>query len=73
MKIWRQIWVSVLGGLLVLLGLVMMVTPGPGLLAIAGGVAILATEFMWAKELQQKIKARIELLKEKAKAKRRQP
>lgn len=56
-----------------LLGLVMMVTPGPGLLAIAGGVAILATEFMWAKDLQKKIKAHIETLKEKAKAKRRQP
>ena len=33
---------------LILLGLVLLVLPGPGILTIAAGLAVLATEFVWA-------------------------
>jgi uncharacterized protein (TIGR02611 family) len=39
------------GGLLLIAGLLMLVLPGPGLLVIAAGVALLATEFAWARFL----------------------
>jgi uncharacterized protein (TIGR02611 family) len=42
----------IIGGFaLLLLGLIMIVTPGPGWLAIAGGIGLLATEFVWARRL----------------------
>jgi len=44
--------VRIVGGFALLtLGIVMLVTPGPGWLAIAGGIGLLATEFVWAKRL----------------------
>jgi uncharacterized protein (TIGR02611 family) len=40
--------VTTVGTLVLVAGLVMMVTPGPGLVGIALGLAILATEYDWA-------------------------
>lgn len=40
--------VTVVGSAVLMAGLVMMVTPGPGLLGIVAGLAILATEWEWA-------------------------
>lgn len=40
--------VTTLGTLVIVAGLVMMVTPGPGIVAIAVGLGILATEYDWA-------------------------
>ncbi|HEY0905411.1 MAG TPA: PGPGW domain-containing protein [Marmoricola sp.] len=40
--------VTLLGSAVLMAGLVMMVTPGPGLLGIVAGLAILATEWDWA-------------------------
>jgi uncharacterized protein (TIGR02611 family) len=40
--------VTLVGAAVLAAGVVMMVTPGPGLLAIVGGLAILATEWDWA-------------------------
>ncbi|HWC31701.1 MAG TPA: PGPGW domain-containing protein, partial [Actinomycetota bacterium] len=34
------------------------VTPGPGLLAILAGLAVLATEFVWAERLYERAKSR---------------
>ena len=42
----------------------MLFTPGQGILTIIFGVGILATEFVWAKHLNQKLK---EYLKKKGK------
>lgn len=41
------------GLILLVLGLVMMVTPGPGLLFIFFGLSILALELEWARELNK--------------------
>jgi uncharacterized protein (TIGR02611 family) len=40
--------VTLVGSIVLTAGLVMMVTPGPGLLGIVAGLAILATEWDWA-------------------------
>jgi uncharacterized protein (TIGR02611 family) len=39
------------GTTLIVVGVVMLVLPGPGLLVIAMGVALLATEFAWAQHV----------------------
>jgi len=44
----RRIGVSVAGAVVLLAGLVMLVLPGPGLLVVALGFAILGTEYAWA-------------------------
>jgi uncharacterized protein (TIGR02611 family) len=49
--IWRsskRIAVTLVGGVFVLAGLAMLVLPGPGLLVIVIGFAILGTEYAWA-------------------------
>jgi uncharacterized protein (TIGR02611 family) len=46
---------KVVGGFLLLaLGIIMLVTPGPGWLAIAGGIGLLATEFVWARRIRDR-------------------
>ena len=47
----RRLVFIVIGFTAILLGVIMLVTPGPGIATIVGGVAILATEFVWAKKL----------------------
>ena len=49
----RWATVMLLGFFLVGLGLVMLVTPGPGLLFLFFGTSILALEIKWARELNQ--------------------
>lgn len=43
-----------------LAGVVMLVIPGPGLVTIAAGLAIWATEYVWAKRLLQHVRERIQ-------------
>lgn len=50
----KKIVVAIMGGTVVLIGLAMLVLPGPGLVVILGGVAILATEFIWARRWMNK-------------------
>jgi uncharacterized protein (TIGR02611 family) len=47
---WRMV-VLVVGLVLVGAGLIMLVTPGPGIALILAGLALLSTEFDWAKRL----------------------
>lgn len=47
---------KVVGGFALLAtGVVMLVTPGPGWLAIAGGIGLLATEYVWAKRIRDRV------------------
>ena len=48
-KLARRIVVGVVGTTVLLLGIVMIVTPGPGLVVIPIGLAILSLEFAWAR------------------------
>jgi uncharacterized protein (TIGR02611 family) len=49
----RWVLTMVVGAVLLILGLIMMVTPGPGLLFIFFGLSILALELEWARELNK--------------------
>lgn len=54
----RQIWVFTAGFAVILLGIIMAIPliPGPGFLVIPAGIAILATEFPWARRLLIRLK-----------------
>ena len=47
----KRIGVSIAGLVLVVLGLVMLVLPGPGVLLLLAGLAVLATEYVWAQRM----------------------
>lgn len=57
LKAARRICVGAMGGTVLLLGLIMLVTPGPAMLVIPAGLAILALEFQSAALWLRKIKA----------------
>ncbi|OPZ24147.1 MAG: putative transmembrane protein (PGPGW) [Lentisphaerae bacterium ADurb.BinA184] len=48
-RVSRRVVVAVMGGTVVLIGIVLLVTPGPALAVILGGLAILGLEFAWAR------------------------
>jgi uncharacterized protein (TIGR02611 family) len=51
---WRWLIVTLLGFLIIIVGIIMLPLPGPGSLIIFLGVTILAIEFEWARELAKK-------------------
>lgn len=52
----RKIVIGVIGVTVLLVGVAMLVLPGPGWVVIFVGMAILATEFVWAKRLLARAK-----------------
>lgn len=52
----RRVVVAVLGGTIVLLGIALLALPGPGLLVILGGLALLGLEFAWARHTLRRVK-----------------
>ncbi len=52
----RRVVVLIVGGATLLAGLVMLVTPGPGLVVILVGLATLASEFPWARRLLARVR-----------------
>ncbi|HEX9773378.1 MAG TPA: PGPGW domain-containing protein [Steroidobacteraceae bacterium] len=57
--IWaRRIAISIVGGTVLLLGVAMLVLPGPGLLVIPLGLAILGVEYAWARLWLRRVKTR---------------
>jgi len=62
--------VGLAGGTVTAAGVVMLVTPGPGLLVIVTGLAILATQFAWAERALERMKARARSARDKASARR---
>lgn len=56
---------KIVGGFtLLLVGIVMLVTPAPGWVAILGGLAMLAAEFVWARRLLNRLKFEGERLRQ---------
>ena len=51
--------VAVIGFTVLLIGLAMVVLPGPAIVVIPLGLAILATEFVWARRLLERARASI--------------
>ncbi len=52
----RRLVVAVIGATLLLIGLALLVLPGPGVLFILASLAILAAEFVWARQLLKRLK-----------------
>lgn len=52
----RRIVVALVGGAVLLVGVIMMVTPGPAIVVIPAGLAILALEFAWARHALNRIR-----------------
>jgi tellurite resistance protein TerC len=55
----RRIVVAVVGASVTLLGIIMIVTPGPAIVVIPAGLAILAIEFVWARRWLRKLRLMI--------------
>jgi hypothetical protein len=55
----RKTGVAVAGGAVTAAGVVMLVTPGPGIVAIAVGLGILGSEFKRPRRLLDSVKKRI--------------
>jgi uncharacterized protein (TIGR02611 family) len=55
----RRIVIAVVGTTVLLLGVIMLVTPGPGLLFIPLGLGILSIEFAWARHWLRKVREKL--------------
>lgn len=51
----KKIFVGIAGGTVLLLGIAMIILPGPAILVIPLGIGILATEYAWARHYKEKI------------------
>jgi hypothetical protein len=55
----RRLIVLVVGATILMAGLAMIVLPGPAIVMIPLGLAVLGTEFIWARRLLRRVKAAI--------------
>lgn len=62
----KKLFIALMGGTVLLVGMALLVLPGPGLLVIAGGLAILATEFFWAKRALRRAKGAVARVRRKS-------
>ncbi len=58
----KRMIVIVIGFTILFAGIAMIVLPGPAFIVIPIGLALLATEFIWARRLLKAIKARVDLM-----------
>lgn len=58
-RVAKRIAVALIGGTIVLVGIVMIVTPGPALVVIPLGLGVLAIEFAWARNWLRRIRERM--------------
>ena len=56
----KKIVVTVIGFIVLIIGIVLIVFPGPAFIVIPIGLAILASEYEWAKKAFDKIKRRVQ-------------
>ncbi len=54
----RKVFKATIGGSIILLGVVMLVTPGPGIVTILIGLSILASEFPTARRILNRLKGK---------------
>jgi tellurite resistance protein TerC len=61
----KRLIVIVVGSTILLMGIAMIVLPGPAVLVIPVGLGVLATELVWARRLLNKLKSTFQKGKEK--------
>ncbi len=54
----KRICILIIGIILLLIGILMLFLPGPAFLVIPAALAILASEFVWAQKILEKIKSK---------------
>jgi len=59
LKSMRRILIAIAGTTVLLVGIVMIFLPAPAILVIPAGLGILATEFVWARVLLNKLREKI--------------
>jgi uncharacterized protein (TIGR02611 family) len=55
-KIAKRVIISVVGATVLLIGVALLVLPGPAFIVIPVGLAILATEYAWARRWLRKVR-----------------
>jgi uncharacterized protein (TIGR02611 family) len=55
----KRVVIAIIGFTVLTIGLAMVVLPGPALLVIPLALGILATEFVWARNLINKVKSKL--------------
>ena len=61
----RKIVVAIIGGTVLLIGIALIVLPGPAFVVIPIGLAILGTEFAWAKRYVEKARDMVKSMRKK--------
>ena len=56
----RKLMIAMVGGSVLLVGVAMIVLPGPAIVVVPLGLAILATEFLWARRWLKQAKAKFQ-------------
>lgn len=59
----RKVLIAITGFTILIVGIVLIALPGPAVIVIPAGLAVLATEFVWADNLLKKIKSKFKLKK----------
>ena len=65
LRVGKRIVIGVIGGTVTLIGIALIVLPGPAFIVIPIGLSILATEFLWAKRWLQKAREAVARIKKK--------
>ncbi len=56
LRVARKVVVSVMGFSVLAFGVALIILPGPAIVVIPAGLAILATEFLWARRLLRRLR-----------------
>lgn len=55
----RRVIIGVIGGTILLIGIAMIILPGPAIVVVPLGLAVLATEYIWARRWLKKLRTMI--------------
>ncbi len=58
-KAGRRVVIGIVGMTVLIIGLILIVTPGPAFIVIPAGLAILSLEFAWARQWLRKLRETI--------------
>jgi tellurite resistance protein TerC len=61
----KKILIGIMGGTVLLIGIAMIILPGPAVLVIPVGLGILATEYAWARSCKEKLEEKWAALRKK--------
>ena len=63
----RKVLIAIIGTTVLVIGIVLIVLPGPAFIVIPIGLAILASEFIWARRLVERGRALISKIRQRGK------